>query len=76
MGLSSSGRCSSAGGGGSLDLVRFVSTVSGCFGGFLLVAGIRINLSLYSLDKIMAGNMCELISGLQAYDREQRLKSF
>ena len=36
----------------------------------------RINLSLYSLDKIMAGNMCELISGLQAYDREQRLKSF
>ena len=36
----------------------------------------RINLSLYSLDKIMAGDMGELISGLQAYDREQRLKSF
>ena len=36
----------------------------------------RINLSLYSLDKIMAGDMGELISGLQAHDREQRLKSF
>lgn len=36
----------------------------------------RINLSLYSLDKIMAGDMGELISGLQAYDREQRLKNF
>ncbi|MCJ7691878.1 MAG: peptide chain release factor 1, partial [Sedimentisphaerales bacterium] len=36
----------------------------------------RINLSLYSLDKIMAGDMGELISGLRAYDREQRLKSF
>ncbi|MCJ7692724.1 MAG: peptide chain release factor 1 [Sedimentisphaerales bacterium] len=36
----------------------------------------RINLSLYSLDKIMAGDMGELISGLRAYDREQRLKNF
>ena len=29
--------------------MRFVSSVSGCFGGFLSVAGIRINLSLYKL---------------------------
>jgi peptide chain release factor 1 len=35
----------------------------------------RINLSLYSLDKIMAGGMGELIAALQSYDREQRLKS-
>ena len=35
----------------------------------------RINLSLYSLDKIMAGNMGELIAALQSYDREQRLKN-
>jgi peptide chain release factor 1 len=35
----------------------------------------RINLSLYSLDKIMAGNMGELIAALKEYDREQRLKS-
>jgi len=33
----------------------------------------RINLSLYSLDKIMAGDMGEVISALQSYDREQRL---
>jgi len=35
----------------------------------------RINLSLYSLDKIMAGDMGELIAALKEYDREQRLKS-
>ena len=35
----------------------------------------RINLSLYSLDKIMAGDMAELIAALQDYDREQRLKN-
>ena len=35
----------------------------------------RINLSLYCLDKIMAGDMTELISALQNYDREQRLKN-
>jgi peptide chain release factor 1 len=35
----------------------------------------RINLSLYSLDKIMAGDMVELIAALQSYDREQRLKN-
>jgi len=35
----------------------------------------RINLSLYSLDKIMAGDMGELIAALQIYDREQRLKN-
>ncbi len=35
----------------------------------------RINLSLYNLDKIMAGDMGELIAALQSYDREQRLKN-
>jgi len=35
----------------------------------------RINLSLYSLDKIMAGDMGEIIAALKDYDREQRLKN-
>jgi peptide chain release factor 1 len=35
----------------------------------------RINLSLYSLDKIMAGDMTELIAGLKDYDRQQRLQN-
>jgi len=35
----------------------------------------RINLSLYSLDKIMAGDMTELLAALKNYDREQRLKN-
>jgi len=35
----------------------------------------RINLSLYNLDKIIAGGMQELIAALKAYDREQRLKN-
>ena len=35
----------------------------------------RINLSLYSLDKIMSGDMGELIAALKDYDREQRLKN-
>jgi peptide chain release factor 1 len=35
----------------------------------------RINLSLYSLDKIMSGDMSELIAALKAYDREQRLQN-
>ncbi|UCE99196.1 MAG: peptide chain release factor 1 [Planctomycetota bacterium] len=35
----------------------------------------RINLSLYSLDKIMAGDMRELTAALKNYDREQRLKN-
>ena len=35
----------------------------------------RINLSLYSLDKIMAGGMGELIAALKDYDRAQRLKN-
>jgi len=35
----------------------------------------RINLSLYSLDKIMTGDMNELITALQDYDKEQRLKN-
>jgi len=35
----------------------------------------RINLSLYNLDRIMAGNMEELIAALKDYDRQQRLKN-
>jgi peptide chain release factor 1 len=35
----------------------------------------RINLSLYNLDKIMAGDMGELIEALKNYDKEQRLKN-
>jgi peptide chain release factor 1 len=35
----------------------------------------RINLSLYSLDKIMAGDLDELIAALKEYDRQQRLKN-
>jgi len=35
----------------------------------------RINLSLYSLDKIMAGDLDELVTALKDYDRQQRLKN-
>jgi peptide chain release factor 1 len=35
----------------------------------------RISLSLYSLDRIMTGDMGELIAALKDYDREQRLKN-
>ncbi len=35
----------------------------------------RINLSLYNLDRVMTGNMDELIAALKNYDREQRLKN-
>ena len=35
----------------------------------------RINLSLYSLNKIMSGDMGELIASLKDYDRELRLKN-
>jgi len=35
----------------------------------------RINLSLYSLDKVMAGDMAEIIAALKDYDRQQRLKN-
>ncbi len=35
----------------------------------------RINLSLYSLDKIMAGDMGEVTAALKDYDRQQRLKN-
>jgi peptide chain release factor 1 len=35
----------------------------------------RINLSLYSLDRIMAGDMGELTAALKDYDRQQRLKN-
>ncbi len=35
----------------------------------------RINLSLYSLDKIMAGNLDELIEAMQQHDRQQRIEN-
>ncbi|MBN1787388.1 MAG: peptide chain release factor 1 [Sedimentisphaerales bacterium] len=35
----------------------------------------RINLSLYNLDKVMAGGMDELIAGLIEYDKKLRLES-
>ena len=35
----------------------------------------RINLSLYCLDKIMNGDMDELVAALKNYDRQQRLKN-
>jgi len=34
----------------------------------------RINLSLYSLDKIILGEMNELVAALQDYDKQQRLE--
>ncbi len=35
----------------------------------------RINLSLYSLDKVLAGDMTDLIAALKDFDRQQRLKN-
>ncbi len=35
----------------------------------------RINLSLYNLDKIIAGGMDELITALRDFDRQERLKN-
>jgi peptide chain release factor 1 len=35
----------------------------------------RINLSLYNLDKIIAGDMDELIAALKDYDRQRRLEN-
>jgi len=35
----------------------------------------RIGLDLYKLDKVMMGDLDELIEALQTYDKEQRLKS-
>jgi peptide chain release factor 1 len=35
----------------------------------------RINLSLYSLDKIMNGDMDEIVTALKEYDKQQRLKN-
>ena len=35
----------------------------------------RINLSLYSLDKIILGEMDELIAAEQDYDKQQRLEN-
>jgi len=35
----------------------------------------RINLDLYSLDKIIMGDMDELVEALQTFDKEQRLKN-
>ena len=35
----------------------------------------RINLSLYSLDKVLAGDLAEIIAALKDYDQQQRLKN-
>jgi len=35
----------------------------------------RINLSLYNLDRIMTGNLSELITALKEHDRHERLKN-
>ena len=35
----------------------------------------RVGLDLYCLDKVMQGELDQLIEGLQTYDKEQRLKS-
>jgi peptide chain release factor 1 len=35
----------------------------------------RTNLSLYNLDKIILGEMDELVVALQDYDKQQRLES-
>ncbi len=35
----------------------------------------RINLSLYNLESIMAGEMSELVAAMRDYDRQQRLKN-
>jgi len=35
----------------------------------------RINLSLYTLDKIIAGNMGEIVAALKEYDIQERLKN-
>jgi len=35
----------------------------------------RINLSLHNLDRIIAGDMGELIAALKDYDKQQRLKN-
>jgi peptide chain release factor 1 len=35
----------------------------------------RINLSLYSLERVIAGEMDELVSALQEYDKRQRLEN-
>jgi peptide chain release factor 1 len=35
----------------------------------------RINLSLYCLDSVLAGNMAELVAALKDYDVQQRLKN-
>lgn len=36
----------------------------------------RINLSLYNLDKIIMGDMDEVVAALKEYDKQQRLKNF
>ena len=35
----------------------------------------RINLSIYNLDKVLAGDLSEIIAALKDYDRQQRLKN-
>ncbi|MHC5001407.1 MAG: peptide chain release factor 1, partial [Planctomycetota bacterium] len=35
----------------------------------------RINLSLYSLDKVMMGELGELVAAMQDHDKQQRLQN-
>lgn len=35
----------------------------------------RINLSLYSLDKVLAGDLSELVAALKEHDKQQRIKN-
>ena len=35
----------------------------------------RISLDLYSLDKIIQGDLDDLVAALQTYDKEQRLQN-
>jgi peptide chain release factor 1 len=35
----------------------------------------RINFDLYALDRVLMGDMDQLVEALQTYDREQRLKN-
>ena len=35
----------------------------------------RINLTLYSLDKVIAGDLSEVVNALKQHDKQQRLKN-
>ena len=41
----------------------------------VLLTDHRINLTVYSLDKVMEGDLDEILDALSAYDQTERLKS-